>query len=195
VVAAGRKAAVGYKPDIGELNRDWAIISRVIVHPKYRTTGLGHRLVRETLPLCGRRHVELIAVMAQYNPFAERAGMRLVLKQEPDRTIVDAVENMRALGFNPAMMASETYNLKRLEELSEGDVEQIKEVLLGIGSTYYKRLMSSSRPYVKKDKFTEFIRVQPPERLARCLKVLSVLNETKAYLYWCRDWLEQKEDG
>ncbi len=67
---------MGYVPDTCEVNRDWALISRVIVHPKYRTRGLGARLVRKTLPLVGRRHVELSAVMAQYNPFTERDGMK-----------------------------------------------------------------------------------------------------------------------
>jgi GNAT superfamily N-acetyltransferase len=46
--ASGRKEAVGYSPDIGELNESWAIISRVIVHPKYRTIGLGSYLVQES---------------------------------------------------------------------------------------------------------------------------------------------------
>ncbi len=192
VVAAGRMDAVGYRPDIKELNRDWTIISRVIIHPKYRTTGLGHRLVGETLPLCGRRHVELIAVMAQYNPFAERAGMRLILRREPDRSIVEAVERVRAAGLNPTMMSSEAYNRRRLEELDEGQVGEIREALLGVDRAYYKRVMSSDRPYIGKPEFTEFVRTQPVERLARCLKILSVLSETKAYLYWCRDWTECK---
>jgi len=89
--AAGRRKAVGYVPKLKELNRDWAIISRVVIHPKYRTMGLGARLVRETLPLCDRRHVELIAVMAQYNPFAEHAGMKQVQVSEPHPSVTEAL--------------------------------------------------------------------------------------------------------
>ncbi|MCD6537013.1 hypothetical protein J7L18_00140 [Candidatus Bathyarchaeota archaeon] len=51
------------------------MISRVIIHPKYRSVGLGSRLVRETLPLVGRKYIETMAVMARYNPFFEKAGM------------------------------------------------------------------------------------------------------------------------
>lgn len=64
VRASGRRRAMGYAPGIEELNEDWAVISRVIVHPKYRAVGLGVRLVRETLRMQGCGNVELIAVMA-----------------------------------------------------------------------------------------------------------------------------------
>jgi len=43
--------------------------------------GLGQRLARETLPLVGTPYVETIAVMAKYNPFFERGGMRKIIEQ------------------------------------------------------------------------------------------------------------------
>lgn len=189
--AAGRKSAVGYRPPIDELNRDWVIISRVIIHPKYRTTGLGARLVQETLPVCGRRHVELIAVMAQYNPFAEKAGMKLILKREPHQSISKSIEQLRKIGFNPTMMSSIAYNRRKLYE-NEHQVDEIREALLSVSTSYYKRLMSCSKPYVKKSEFLEWLSEQPLARLGRCLAILSVLNQTKAYLYWCRDWVSDE---
>jgi len=195
VAAAGRREAVGYWPRIDELNRDWAIISRVVVHPKYRTVGLGARLVRETLPLVGRRHVELIAVMAQYNPFAERAGMRKIQESQPHPSVPEAVEKLRSLGFNPVMMASEAYNRRRLAELSSEEVDGVRETLLGVKPHYYKRLRSGGGPYVKRAEMREWLWGQPPGRLSRCLAILSVLAETKAYLFWSRDWLEVERDG
>src|SRR5664280_514712 len=65
-----------------ELNRQLSTINRVVIHPKYRTVGLGARLIRETLPLAGTLYVELIAVMAKYSPFAEKAGMRRIAEQQ-----------------------------------------------------------------------------------------------------------------
>ncbi|MCW4013649.1 MAG: ABC transporter ATP-binding protein, partial [Candidatus Bathyarchaeota archaeon] len=47
----GRIEAVGDWPSIDELNRDWSLISRVIIHPKYRGIGLGSGLISETLEL------------------------------------------------------------------------------------------------------------------------------------------------
>ncbi|HUS78366.1 MAG TPA: GNAT family N-acetyltransferase, partial [Patescibacteria group bacterium] len=193
VNSAGRKKAVGYRPRLSELNRDWTIISRVVVHPKYRTIGLGVRLVKETLPLCGRRHVELMAVMAQYNPFAERAGMKLVLRREPHPSVVKAVNGLQELGFNPPLMSSESYNRRRLKDLSDEEMERLREILLGVSTQYYKRLSSSGRAYVRKDEFREWMHEVPRERLGRSLAILSVLNQSKAYLYWSRDWLEEED--
>jgi len=189
IITAGRVKAVGYRPNIEELNRDWSLISRVIIHPKYRSTGLGVRLVRDTLPLVGRRHVELVAVMAQYNPFAEHAGMRLTMKSKPDPSVIEAVERLRGKGFTPVMLASEAYDRRRLVELAPADVDDVREILLGVESHYSKRLMSIEKPYTTKREREAWLRAQTPGRLARCLAILSVLSEAKAYLYWCRDWM------
>jgi len=75
-----------------ELNQKLSVIMRVVVHPKYRTIGLGQRLVRETLPLAGTPFVELIAVMAKYNPFVERAGMTKIAEQPPARKALKIAE-------------------------------------------------------------------------------------------------------
>jgi ABC-type ATPase with predicted acetyltransferase domain len=55
-----------------DLNKLLCIINRVVVKPKYRTIGLGVKLAKETLPLTGTTFVEMPAVMAKYNPFAEK---------------------------------------------------------------------------------------------------------------------------
>jgi len=186
VNAKGRRLAVGYRPALKELNTDWAVVSRVIVHPKYRSTGLGARLLRDTLPQVGRRHVELVAVMAEYNPFAEKAGMRLIARTEPDPSVTRAVEELRLLGWNPPLMASRGYNL---EKIREAGVDGVKRVLLRVDQGYYKRLMGSGRAYVDRADFESWLSQQGPERLARSLQILAVLGQAKAYLYWCRDWM------
>jgi len=184
VRASGRKKAVGYSPDIKELNREWAVISRVIVHPKYRTIGLGTHLIRETLPIQGCGHVELIAVMAQYNPFAEKAGMKLIQTTEPHRSVTQAIEELQNLGFNPVLMASPKQNKENLENLDEGQLNILHGILLGVNTIYYKRLSRSSKPYLKKAEFKEWLEKQSPDSLARTLATLNTLNQTKAYLHW-----------
>jgi ABC-type ATPase with predicted acetyltransferase domain len=66
-----------------ELNRQLSTINHVVVHPKYHSIGLGAKLIRETLPLAGTPYAEMIAVMAKYRPFAEKAGMRKVAERPP----------------------------------------------------------------------------------------------------------------
>jgi ABC-type ATPase with predicted acetyltransferase domain len=97
-----------------ELNRDFSLISRVVVHPKYRTIGLGTKLVQETLWRCGRPYVESIAVMARYNPFFERAGMRKVAESTPDRRVLQALAKLDEIGFNPVFLSSTEYNMQQL---------------------------------------------------------------------------------
>ncbi len=188
--AAGRMKAVGYRPYLKELNKEWTLISRVIVHPKYRTIGLGAKLVRDTLLITGRRHVELIAVMAQYNPFAERAGMKKILVKEPTEKIVKTVDRLKALGFNPALLASRSYNERKLASLSSEGLAGVHEALLGVDGHYYRRLARVHKPYMKKAEFREWLAAAYTVSLAWSLQILGVLSQTKAYLYWCRDWEE-----
>jgi ABC-type ATPase with predicted acetyltransferase domain len=73
------------KMSMKELNSKLSVISRVVVHPKYRTIGLGTKLIKDTLPLAGTEYVEMSAVMAKYNPFAEKAGMKRIADQAPPK--------------------------------------------------------------------------------------------------------------
>jgi ABC-type ATPase with predicted acetyltransferase domain len=73
------------KMGMKELNEKLSSISRVVVHPKYRTIGLGSKLIKSTLGLVGTEYVEMSAVMAKYNPFGEKAGMIRVAVQDPPR--------------------------------------------------------------------------------------------------------------
>jgi len=191
--AAGRMKAVGYRPRLKEINTDWALISRVIVHPKYRTIGLGARLVKDTLLLTGRRHVELTAVMAQYNPFAERAGMKKVLVKEPTEKIVKTVDRLKALGFNPPLLASRSYDERTLNSIGPEGLACVHEALLGVDRHYYRRLARAHTPYLKKAGFVEWLGAADTGSLAWSLQILSILAQTKAYLYWCRGWIEGEE--
>jgi GNAT superfamily N-acetyltransferase len=113
----GRKLVLP-KMSMKELNEKLSIISRVVVHPKYRTIGLGAKLVKETLPLAGTPYVEMPAVMAKYNPFAEKAGMREIAEQPPPKEALAIAETLRKFGFNIQLLESEKYVLNRLRTLS-----------------------------------------------------------------------------
>ncbi|HUO08555.1 MAG TPA: hypothetical protein VM008_09675 [Phycisphaerae bacterium] len=62
--------------DAAKLNRDMRTISRVIVHPMFRSVGLAVELVRYALVHAETPYVEALAAMGRVNPFFERAGMR-----------------------------------------------------------------------------------------------------------------------
>jgi ABC-type ATPase with predicted acetyltransferase domain len=101
-----------------ELNEKLSVISRVVVHPKPRTVGLGSRLVHDTLSLAGTEYAEMSAVMAKYNPFAEKAGMRRIAEQAPPKETTRIVELLRELGFNEQLLGSEKHVLEKLQTLN-----------------------------------------------------------------------------
>jgi len=110
-----------------EVNQKLSIISRVVVHPKYRTIGLGATLIRDTLPLASTDYVEMPADMAKYNPFAEKAGMRKIMEQPPQDDALKIAMILEKRGFNIQLLRSEKYNLKKLQSLKPDDVELIRE--------------------------------------------------------------------
>jgi hypothetical protein len=150
------------------------------------------RLIKETIDKIGRRHIELIAVMAEYNPFATHAGMKLIARTEPHPSVLRAIESLEPLGFQKQFMASHSFNLDRLTQLSSDEVEEIRRILLRVKRMYYKRIGSSGRPYPTRTDMNEWLETQPLERLAKCLQNLAILGQGKVYLYWSRT---HEQDG
>lgn len=59
------------------INRHVRTISRIAVHPTYRSLGLARVLVRCILYHCPTRYVESLAVMGRVHPFLKLAGMKV----------------------------------------------------------------------------------------------------------------------
>jgi GNAT superfamily N-acetyltransferase len=183
----GRRQALGRVASMDELNRDFAWISRVVLNPKYRSVGLGTMLVKETLPMVGRRFVEAIAVMAKYNPFFEKAGMQKIAERKPSQGVLKALTKLHEFGFNPVFLASERHNQMTLSRLDSKQVRRVKKVLLNIPDCPFKRLAGagfSNKPFLPRDDFAKILKNANLERLALMLCNLSVLTQTKVYLFW-----------
>ena len=80
-------------------NRHIRTISRVIVHPQFRSIGLSTLLVRTLCQRATTRYVEAFAAMGRLHPFFQRAGMTSCeLRGERHRPmyfIFDRKENKR----------------------------------------------------------------------------------------------------
>jgi len=187
VAAFGRKKAFSRQLSIEEVNRDLTLISRVVIHPKYRTIGLGVKLVKETLPLAGKPYVETVAVMARYNPFFEHAGLTKIAESKPDPKILEAVEKLRAFGFNPVFLSSEKANLEKLQRMSTDKVKRVKNIFKEVSRSsgvYRKRIMSVHEAYLTHDQFCDRVDRASFSKLAKMLRILSFLTQTKVYLFW-----------
>lgn len=83
------------------LNREVRVLKRLVIHPDVRGCGLGHELVRQTLPMPGARFVECLAAMGAVNPVFEKAGMRAVGVCRGSAGSEAALAWLRAAGADP----------------------------------------------------------------------------------------------
>jgi ABC-type lipoprotein export system ATPase subunit/GNAT superfamily N-acetyltransferase len=193
ITVTGRRQALGKHLTINEVNRDLTRISRVVVHPKYRTIGLGAKIVAETLPLAGKPYVETIAVMAKYNPFFERAGMTKIAETKPDPQMLKVAENLGTFGFNPVFLTSERTNLNKLRDMKGEEVRGVKAALKGVSGIYRKRIASSSRAFLKKEEYQALVDSADVKKLAKMLRILGFLTQTKVYLFWKNEKVHQQK--
>ena len=193
LTVSSRKYALKEKLSLQKLNKRLSCISRVIVHPKYRSIGLGQRLVRETLARCGTPYVEAVAVMAKYNPFFEKAGMRRITMQKPSKQIVEMANRLLKLGFNLEKMSSKTYNLEILSGLSEKELEEVREALASYPHPRLVRHLAGKSMFMDRASWRKILEKASMEKLASLIRLVSILSQTKVYLFWQRE--ETKIDG
>jgi predicted GNAT family acetyltransferase len=144
------------------INDEIARISRVVIHPKFRGIGLGAFLVKETLHKVDAKVVEVLAVMARYNPFFEKAGM-LRVNYRRDETSIDIVirEFLAERVFDFRLSKSKAFCRSFFDQLSDEE----KKVLLGYLSEFVRQ------PFVK-------IKTVTPDLLSK------VFSSEGVYLYW-----------
>jgi ABC-type ATPase with predicted acetyltransferase domain len=167
-----------------ELNQKLSIISRVVVHPKYRTIGLGAKLVQETLRLAGTPCVEMPAVMAKYNPFAEKAGMRKIAEQPPPKEALRIAEVLEQCEFNIKLLGSEKYVLNKLQALNSEEMEQVREAFSKHCHTRFMKYLFPHQVFGHKKDYVEAIKKAGVERLSHLIKLCGFLLQTKVYLFW-----------
>ena len=172
------------KMSMKELKQKLSVIMGVVVHPKYRTIGLGQRLVRETLPRAGTPFVELIAVMAKYNPFAERAGMTKIAEQPPAKKALKIAEVLRKLEFNVTFLGSKRYVLNKVGSLKPEDLKKVREAFKENVHPRFMKEFFYHKPYGKAKFFREKVNKADLDKLAKLVKIVGLLLQTKVYLFW-----------
>lgn len=175
------------KMTLKELNENLSTISRVVIHPKYRGIGLGQKLVRETLPLIGTRFVEMIAVMAKYNPFAEKAGMKKIVERKSPSEVMEIIEVLHETGFNVSLLSCEKYVIEKLKSLNEDKIELLRRLFSRYRHPRLARALGISDPYCRKHAYMEMLRKSRIEDLARLIKICGILAQTKVYLFYQKD--------
>jgi GNAT superfamily N-acetyltransferase len=173
-----------WKGSLKQLMQEVSVISRVIVHPKYRGIGLGEKLVRETLPVAGTGCVEAVAVMARYNPFFEKAGMQRIAESRLNPHLMNALAELETLGFHCALLPNKDYCRETILRVGRKPVLDVLCELSRKGGVPRKRLITLQGTYPKHEAFMEKIADLDVDELAPMLKRLSFLAQTKTYLFW-----------
>jgi hypothetical protein len=172
---------------MAKLQREISAISRVVVHPKYRSIGLGAKLVSDTLARAGTPCVEAVAVMARYNPFFERAGMRKIAESKPSVHVTAALERFEALGFDVALLAGVQYGERVVSEVGCEKVSVVLQELSKRDAGVRRRLAGLRSVYPRHEEFVAKIRELDAVGLAKALKRLSFMAQSKVYLFWRKD--------
>ncbi len=169
-----------------QLNQQLSIINRVVIHPKYRTIGLGEKLIHDTLPQAGTPYVEMVAVMAKYSPFAEKAGMEKIAEQHTEKELNRQTQAVMESGFSLQLIGSQRYVLSVFESLKEEQIAQLKTAFAATKHPRFKREVASSRhdPYGKTSDYIKYVQVADNLKLAKLIKILAMLSQTKVYLFW-----------
>ena len=75
IATAGRYSIPARRTGLAKLNVDFEAISRVVVHPMFRSCGLAVRLIRHAIATSPVACVESLAAMGKLHPMFTRAGM------------------------------------------------------------------------------------------------------------------------
>lgn len=97
-----RNAVLGHLRNRPErVNRQLAVLSRLVVRPEVRGCGLAAKLVRRSLPRVGTRYVECLAEMAEICPVFEHAGFERLGHADPPARCQRIVEQLTTRGIDP----------------------------------------------------------------------------------------------
>jgi ABC-type ATPase with predicted acetyltransferase domain len=172
-----------------EINAKLCTINRIVIHPKYRTIGLGEKIIRETLPLASTPYVELIAVMAKYSPFAEKAGMQRIAQQHSVEGVKKLTQELEKLGFDLQLIGSKHYVTSKLERLNEQQIREVKTSFIASSHPRFKKEVAHNRhePYGKTSDYIAYVQKADNCGLAKLIKILAMLSQTKVYLFWTEE--------
>jgi hypothetical protein len=129
----------------------------------------------------GTPYVEMNAVMAKYNPFAEKASMQKIAQQQSVESVSMVSQMLSELGFNLHLMGSEPYVREKLESLNPLQVSKLKESFIKNKHPRFKKEMAASRrqPFGKTSEYVKSIRNADVPKIAKLLKIVGMLLQTK----------------
>jgi hypothetical protein len=127
------------------------------------------------------------AVMAKYNPFAEKAGMVKVVLQEPPKEAMKVLQVLEKLGFNRELLGSSRHVSETLVGLSQNQLAELKNTFSRFRHTRFSKSFSYHLPYGTVEAYRRQIQGASLEKLAALIKICGFLLQSKVYLFWGKE--------
>ena len=70
--------------------------------------------------------------------------------------------------------------------MTEKEVNKVKMHLKKVSGIYRKRIASTKQAFLKKEEYEPIVEAADIEKLAKMLRILGFLTQTKVYLFWKR---------
>lgn len=148
------------------LNREMRIIRRIVIHPDVRGCGLGHFLLRKTMPRVGTRYIECLASMGAVNPVFEKAGMKRIGTCALPESRAKTLDALDRLGVDPFDRAFVTHVCRR---------PRVRRIVTGLVQRWYQATTAGGEKRVER---------QAPDLLAQLFRGL--VGARPVYFLWQR---------
>ena len=140
--------------------------------------------MRDTMPFAGTPCIEASAVMAKYNPFFEKAGMKKIAESKPNKYTTNALKQLEDLGFDVAMFSSKVYIEQKLMQTGTQPIINILTEISKHDHTVSRRIAKIKNVYPTQEEFVQKIAHAPPQEIAETLSRLGFCTQSKVYLFW-----------
>jgi hypothetical protein len=116
----------------------------------------------------------------------EKAGVQKIAEQQTIDTVSKVSNVLLELGFDLQLLGSERFVLGKLESLGTDQMCKLKETFLRCPHLRFKREFAASRhqPYGKTSECQTAIQNADPTILTKLVRLVRMLKQTKAYLFW-----------
>jgi hypothetical protein len=112
--------------------------------------------------------------------------MKRIADQIQVKSVLKISGVLSSLGFDVQLLGSQHYVKLKLDALDTQQLLRIREVFVKNAHPRLKKEVASSRhqPYGKTADYVRFVREAGSEKLAKLIKTLALLLQTKVYLFW-----------
>jgi len=110
--------------------------------------------------------------------------MRKIAEQPPAKKALEIAETLRKLGFNVTFLGSKRYVLNKLGSLKPEGLQKAREAFKENVHPRFMKEFFHHKPYGKAKLFREKVDKADFDKLAKLIKIVGLLLQTKVYLLW-----------